>query len=75
MGAVDGEKNSLMGFERQHAAREAAPARLVRKAREHRLVPEMNAVEIADGQRDRWKRGGGGAVGKQHEARRTNAKF
>src|SRR6266702_2738495 len=64
------EEFPRMRFERQHAADQSAPARLADEALEHRPVPEVNAVEIAHGQRDRWQRGVGSAVGKQHEAGR-----
>src|SRR6266700_2870154 len=52
-----------------------APARVAAEALEHRPVPEVNAVEIADRQRDRWQRGVGSAVGKQHEAGEQTQNF
>src|SRR6266702_3897725 len=62
------EEFPRMRLERQHATDQSAPACLADEALEHRPVPEVNAVEIAHGQRDRWQRGVGSAVGKQHEA-------
>ena len=69
------EEFPRMRFERQHATHQSAPARLADEALEHRPVPEVNAVEIAHGQRDRWQRGVGSAVGKQHEAGEQTQSF
>ena len=68
------EEFPRMRFERQNAADQSAPARLADEALEHRPVPEVNAVEIAHGQRDRWQCCGGSAVREQHETRREKRK-
>src|SRR5207302_7836635 len=62
------EELARMGLEREHAARQTALARPGAQALEHRLVAAMDAVEIADGQRNRRQHRIGTAVGKQHEA-------
>src|SRR5258708_6696598 len=68
------EELARMRLEAEYAAREAALARPGAEALQHRLVSAMDAVEIADGQRNRRQHRIGTAVGKQHEARGINAK-
>ncbi len=69
------EELARMRLEREHAARQAALACPGAEALQHRLVSAMDAVEIADGQRNRRQHRIGTAVGKQHEAPGINAKF
>ena len=45
------EELARMRLEAQHAARQAARPRHVLQTREHGLVPKMQAVEVADGDR------------------------
>jgi hypothetical protein len=55
-----------MRLESEHATHQRAPLGLAGEALEHRLVPEVNAIEIAYGQRYRRQCGGRCAVGEQH---------
>ena len=63
------EELARVRLERQDAGAQAARARLGHDALEHRLVAEVHAVEVADGQRVRASDGQYGAVRDDHLAR------
>ena len=68
---IRGEEFARMRLERHQRRRQPALGRFVPQSREHRLMPEMDPVEIADGERDR----GIGACGDGSEdAHETAAK-
>jgi hypothetical protein len=55
-----------MGLEGQHAALQAAPGGLGAHALQDRLVPPVDTIEVAYGQRDGNGDGATGAAGHQH---------